>query len=1377
MAHSQELSDNVIVYPPGCREISEEMGTDELIRRLKLEGLKDPKDPAFKRYFYLLENLSYVKSFNMCFDLEDCQEIFCELFKKIFTIVNEDHSSKVRGFMLDMMVPLINESDSVSDNLLDIILSNIVEPQKSKGVCYQLAQELIIKASDMLEPYIQAFFNRVLILGREERTMHVSKRIYDLIYELNRLCPRVLAGYSMHFLLNHPELRKDITDTLKLRQHDSDENVRYQVVLAIVSTAKKDFSIVSDSEDLLNFVKERTLDKKFKIRKEAMVGLAMIYRKHLSDPNVPQATKNAVTWIKDKILHGYYMTSLEDRTLVERLLNTCLVPYQLPPDERMKKLYHLFATIDENATKAFVEIQKNQLVVRKSLGELIELLAKGPGDDGDKEREKQIVAHVKQLAKCLPEPVKALEFLKKFVDHLQLNNRLLQIMQTAIASNVRCKDCDVAVNMILKETGVPVMTNLYNSTVKQLLERTSSVMIDKEALLMLITLVYKCMRDTETALEINIPPEDAGIKGLKLLYVLSFVFPAHFQDEAILTHLISFLEIDEDEIPPLILSILSHVGKYKPIAENFPNLMEALIPICTQYAVNGLPKQAKHAVRCLGSNILPAQVDTFSNILEKIKDNLDIGNPSLRTALVSLGHIALHLPDQFRVQIKNIVSRKVVRDLLIREQDGESPLKDVGTWCDEEDIPEETRCKMEGMKVMARWLLGLKNDVISAQKTFRMLNAFILHRGDLASKGKLSEAEKSWLRLNAGCAMLKICEQKGVGDQYTAEQFYNLSLLIMDEVPQVRVRFLGKLQKGLARGMTRGTMGRCLPLDFMGYYVLLGKEPDKMLKAKARNYMLVNVTKRREYIKGLMLGGDKIADQLPHLLPDFMLVFSVAVLAHDPGFTDPNDVNQLLLCRSCLLFIMEPLLHKNENFCFSWYKTIIERMKNCIDAVKPQDETANLKLWSLCDLATGILLSKATSYEMKDFFVEPKIPTLYFRASSYPDFSNTKIYIPKELQQLANKPPTVISLGSLANRRVRARKDDGNEQGRQTQARIGQGEAGTAEPSVNHFSTSPPKTYSRSSLPADMDEEDEEEEERITEEEEEEESEEEYLSKSRKAKKPTSRGRPLRNTVEEEEEDKEESTRSRLQRKRGRNQDEEEEEEEEVEDDDDEDEDEDQEEKEEDEDDELEEESTPQPTRARRTRGRGGGPRGRGGKRGGGGGGRRRSKSPSPSSSASSPPPPPAVQGKRKDKPGPPPKKKKALADPSQTKISNYVVKKGKQKEPETSTVSEPQAASTRKGKKAEQRQTNSTTVKKVPPVQASSPLKGGGNRESSTPGGRKNSNSSKPSSSSQASTPSSSLSSSSRKSTRSSQPISSSADFEPPEKVKARALRTRSKK
>ena len=86
--------------------------------------------------------------------------------------------------------------------------------------------------------------------------------------------------------------------------------------MAIVSTVKKDFEIVSNSEDLLNFVKERTLDKKFKIRKEANTGLATIYKKHLANPaGVPEATKKAVTWIKDKILHGNYITVIE-RTLV-----------------------------------------------------------------------------------------------------------------------------------------------------------------------------------------------------------------------------------------------------------------------------------------------------------------------------------------------------------------------------------------------------------------------------------------------------------------------------------------------------------------------------------------------------------------------------------------------------------------------------------------------------------------------------------------------------------------------------------------------------------------------------------------------------------------------------------------------------------------------------------------------------------------------------------------------------------------------------------------------------------------------------------------------------------------------------------------------------
>lgn len=221
-----------VVYPTGCKPITEDLGADELIRRLKqlttmlqtmgqddanyqayiplalhladehflthesrdvqlliacciadvlrvyapeapykeveqvkaifnflirqLNGLRDPKDTAFKRYFYLLENLAYVKSFNMCFEIEDSQEIFCNLFSLMFKIINDEHSVKVKAFMLDILCPLITESDNVSTQLLDIILINIVEPNKStRKNAYGLARDLVKKTHDTMEHYIQ----------------------------------------------------------------------------------------------------------------------------------------------------------------------------------------------------------------------------------------------------------------------------------------------------------------------------------------------------------------------------------------------------------------------------------------------------------------------------------------------------------------------------------------------------------------------------------------------------------------------------------------------------------------------------------------------------------------------------------------------------------------------------------------------------------------------------------------------------------------------------------------------------------------------------------------------------------------------------------------------------------------------------------------------------------------------------------------------------------------------------------------------------------------------------------------------------------------------------------------------------------------------
>lgn len=93
-----------------------------------------------------------------------------------------------------------------------------------------------------------------------------------------------------------------------------------------------------------------------------MTGLATIYQKYTNDDEADESIAEELSWIKSKVLHRYYTTSVEDRLLVERLLNTRLVPYELPVEERMKKLYNLFGTVDEYASKAFVELQKNQFM-------------------------------------------------------------------------------------------------------------------------------------------------------------------------------------------------------------------------------------------------------------------------------------------------------------------------------------------------------------------------------------------------------------------------------------------------------------------------------------------------------------------------------------------------------------------------------------------------------------------------------------------------------------------------------------------------------------------------------------------------------------------------------------------------------------------------------------------------------------------------------------------------------------------------------------------------------------------------------------------------------------------------------------------------------
>lgn len=75
------------------------------------------------------------------------------------------------------------------------------------------------------------------------------------------------------------------------------------------------------------------------------------------------------------------------------------------------------------------------------------------------------------------------------------------------------------------------------------------------------------------------------------------------------------------------------------------------------------------------------------------------------------------------------------------------------------------------------------------------------------------------------------------------------------------------------------------------------------------------------------------------------------------------------------------------------------------------------KLWAVCDLAMGLVLSKTTNYEMKEFPAETRVPTMYFRRHEDSLWVNAKSYLPPDMQVRLFINVFILN-GCLKNRRM-----------------------------------------------------------------------------------------------------------------------------------------------------------------------------------------------------------------------------------------------------------------------------------------------------------------------------------------------------------------------
>ncbi|XP_032855177.2 sister chromatid cohesion protein PDS5 homolog A isoform X1 [Tyto alba] len=1051
------LADIFRIYAPEAPYTSHDKLKDIfLFITRQLKGLEDTKSPQFNRYFYLLENLAWVKSYNICFELEDCNEIFIQLFRTLFSVINNSHNQKVQMHMLDLMSSIIMEGDGVTQELLDSILINLIPAHKNLNKqAFDLAKVLLKRTVQTIEPCIANFFNQVLVLGKSS-VSDLSEHVFDLIQELFAIDPHLLLSvmpqlefklksndgeerlavvrllaklfgskdsdlatqnrplwqcflgrfndihvpvrlesvkFASHCLMNHPDLAKDLTEYLKVRSHDPEEAIRHDVIVTIITAGKRDLSLVNDQ--LLGFVRERTLDKRWRVRKEAMMGLAQLYKKYCLHAEAGKDAAEKVSWIKDKLLHIYYQNSIDDKLLVEKIFAQYLVPHNLETEERMKCLYYLYASLDPNAVKALNEMWKCQNMLRSHVRELLDL-HKQPTSEANSAA---MFGKLMTIAKNLPDPGKAQDFVKKFNQVLGDDEKLRSQLELLISPTCSCKQADVCVREIARKLANPKQpTNPFLEMVKFLLERIAPVHIDSEAISALVKLMNKSIEGTADDEEEGVSPDTAIRAGLELLKVLSFTHPTSFHSAETYESLLQCLRMEDDKVAEAAIQIFRNTGH--KIETDLPQIRSTLIPILHQKAKRGTPHQAKQAVHCIHAIFSNKEVQ-LAQIFEPLSRSLNADVPEqLITPLVSLGHISMLAPDQFASPMKSVVANFIVKDLLMNDRStGE---KNGKLWSPDEEVSPEVLAKVQAIKLLVRWLLGMKNNQSkSANSTLRLLSAMLVSEGDLTEQKRISKSDMSRLRLAAGSAIMKLAQEPCYHEIITPEQFQLCALVINDECYQVRQIFAQKLHKALVKLL--------LPLEYMAIFALCAKDPVKERRAHARQCLLKNISIRREYIKQNPMANEKLLS----LLPEYVVPYMIHLLAHDPDFTKPQDVDQLRDVKECLWFMLEVLMTKNENNSHAFMKKMAENIKLTRDAQSPDEPKANEKLYTVCDVALCVINSKSALCNA-DSPKDPVLPTKFFTQPEK-DFCNDRNYISEETRVvlLTGKPKPTGVLGTV----------------------------------------------------------------------------------------------------------------------------------------------------------------------------------------------------------------------------------------------------------------------------------------------------------------------------------------------------------------------------
>ncbi|PWA84097.1 Agenet-like domain-containing protein [Artemisia annua] len=219
-------------------------------------GLRDTKDPSFKRRVHILHTFAKLRYAAVMLDLE-CDELVNEMFKTFFAVASDEHPEVVLVGMKRILTVLLEESEEIGEDLLLIILSILGRNKKDiTPAARRLAMSVIKECAGQLEPGIEQF-----ILSPKSKENRYSNPEFDyreFLYDIFCCTPPTLLKVlqrvteELEIELSTPSDGKQSTVATSALKRTKQTNLDNDDNNSSPSKKSKDEALLDDSSERIN---------------------------------------------------------------------------------------------------------------------------------------------------------------------------------------------------------------------------------------------------------------------------------------------------------------------------------------------------------------------------------------------------------------------------------------------------------------------------------------------------------------------------------------------------------------------------------------------------------------------------------------------------------------------------------------------------------------------------------------------------------------------------------------------------------------------------------------------------------------------------------------------------------------------------------------------------------------------------------------------------------------------------------------------------------------------------------------------------------------------------------------------------------------------